>query len=96
LLAHIITVTGWTPDYIEENLTLPRVYALMEYWTENPPMHLMVKAYLGIKGSGKTASINNDNAGDLLGMMGQAGVSMAGQNPLDLLMAPYLERGTDG
>jgi len=29
-------------------MDLPRVQALNAYWDENPPLHLMAKAYLGI------------------------------------------------
>lgn len=29
-------------------MDLPRVKALNDYWDENPPLHLMAKAYLGI------------------------------------------------
>ena len=59
-------------------------------------MHLMVKAYLGIKSSGKGASINQNNSGDLVGMLSMAGVSPTGQGPLDLLIAPYLDKETNG
>ena len=29
-------------------MDLPRVSALNDYWDDNPPLHLMAKAYLGI------------------------------------------------
>jgi len=49
LYAHVIAVTGWTWDYIAEHVDLPRLEALNRYWTQLPPLHLMVAAYLGIK-----------------------------------------------
>lgn len=30
-------------------MDLPRLLALQAYWADHPPLHLMVKAYLGIK-----------------------------------------------
>lgn len=41
--------TGWTWDYIAENMDIPRLTALNEYWADNPPLHIMVKSLVGIK-----------------------------------------------
>ena len=49
LYAHVIAVTGWTWDYVAENVDLPRLEALNRYWAQLPPLHLMVAAYFGIK-----------------------------------------------
>ena len=49
IYAHLITVTGWTWDYIDDFVTLPRLYALNEYWIEHPPIHLTMAAFAGIK-----------------------------------------------
>jgi hypothetical protein len=59
----LITVTGWTWEYINEYMTLPRLYAMDSYWESRPPTHMMVAAYLGIKKQpkiqrGKIATIN--------------------------------------
>lgn len=36
-------------DFSEvDNLNYPQAKALMSYWTSNPPIHIMIKAYLGI------------------------------------------------
>jgi hypothetical protein len=40
---------GWTWDYVEDTLTIPRFLALQEYWRDCPPVHLMVAGYLGYK-----------------------------------------------
>ncbi len=42
-------MTGWTWDYVEGNMTMPRLKALHEEWQRHPPLPLMVAAYLGIK-----------------------------------------------
>jgi len=34
---------------VENNITMPRLKALQEEWQRNPPLLLMVAAYLGIK-----------------------------------------------
>lgn len=42
-------MTGWTWDYVENNITMPRLRALHEEWQRHPPLPIMVAAYLGIK-----------------------------------------------
>jgi hypothetical protein len=58
-------------------------------------MHLMVKAYLGIKSTGKGSPVPQNNPGDLLGMLGQGGVNENTGGPLAALIAPYLDKGKD-
>ena len=38
-----MTVTGWTIDYID-GMGFPEFVGLAQYWGENPPVHLMLKA----------------------------------------------------
>lgn len=49
IYTHIIMATTWEWDYIADNIDLPRFYAMQDYWMDNPPVHLMIKGYLGIK-----------------------------------------------
>lgn len=37
LTAQLCTVMGWTWEYVEEHMTLPRLYALIETWKQQPP-----------------------------------------------------------
>ena len=67
-----MTVTGWTWDYIEDNLTLPRVYALMNYWGKHPPLHVMVAAYLGIKDEAEEILGEDADLGNFLGDLAAA------------------------
>lgn len=53
IYAHLCASLGWTWDYIDNNMTLSRLEAMNEYWAENPPVHQLVAAYLGYKGSSK-------------------------------------------
>lgn len=41
--------TGWTYEYIDEFVTLPRLNALDAHWAKHPPVHMSVAAFLGIK-----------------------------------------------
>jgi hypothetical protein len=42
-------MTGWTWDYVESTLTMPRLKALHAEWQRHPPVPLMIAAYLGIR-----------------------------------------------
>ena len=53
--AHLIACTGWTWDIID-GLDMPRVEAMMKYYSDHPPLHLMVATYLGIEPKEKTPS----------------------------------------
>ena len=41
--------TGFTYDQVGEQFDLPRLRAMQKYWEGNPPIHIMVARYLGIK-----------------------------------------------
>lgn len=38
---------GYTWDYVEQHMDLPRLAAFNRYWVKHPPVHLLVAAYLG-------------------------------------------------
>lgn len=40
---------GWTWEYIDDMMTLPRLYAIFKHWESRPPLHWMVAQFLGIK-----------------------------------------------
>jgi len=44
----IITATGWRVCDVDE-ITLHDWARLNGYWLENPPVHLMLKSFLGVK-----------------------------------------------
>lgn len=56
IIFHICQSTGWTWDYVLNNIGLHRYRAMRAYWEKNPPLHLMVKAFIGIKDKPKPAS----------------------------------------
>ena len=43
LFGYIITATGWTRREVE-SLTLREANELMKYWSEHPPMHVLLAA----------------------------------------------------
>lgn len=49
MVAHVCACTGWTWDYVLEHVDLPRLESLNAYWRDYPPLHVMVRDYLGIK-----------------------------------------------
>ena len=49
IYAHLITVTGWTWEYIDEIMTLPRLSELSAYWYDHPPTHVIAAWSAGIK-----------------------------------------------
>lgn len=72
MIAHVCASTGWTWDYVAENLDLPRIGYLNDYWREHPPVHILVASYMGIKSS-KSQQSEEDEA---------AALSMLGGNEL--------------
>ncbi len=45
----IIDRTGWSWEYIDDHMDIPRLLKMNKFWRENPPLREMVQAYLGIK-----------------------------------------------
>lgn len=42
-----MTSFGWSWEYVDEQMTLPRLYAIWKQWKRSPPVHLMIAGYLG-------------------------------------------------
>jgi hypothetical protein len=38
----LIQATGWLWEYIDENMTLPRLEEMTKYWDTFPPIHISV------------------------------------------------------
>lgn len=56
-----MTFTGWTWEYIDENMTLPRLYAIYRHWERRPPTHWMIAAYFGLdKETPKPKDVHED------------------------------------
>ena len=61
--------TGWTWDYTMAELDMPRLAAMSEYWRSNPPVHVMVARYLGVKPAPERSSNPDQDMGQLLSML---------------------------
>ena len=46
IIAHVCHMTGWTWDYVESTLTVPRLKNLQEEWRRHPPVPLLLAAWL--------------------------------------------------
>ncbi len=53
-----MTCFGWTWEYVDDCMTLPRLAALNKYQQQHPPLHIMVQGLLGYhpEASGKKAT----------------------------------------
>lgn len=47
LIAHVCHCTGWTWDYVVEHIDIPRLTHLKDYWSQFPPLAIIVAHYLG-------------------------------------------------
>jgi len=45
----VVSVTGWTWDYCEDELTMDRIGALQQEWMEHPPVGDLLAAFMGFK-----------------------------------------------
>lgn len=39
---------GWTWEYIDDHMTLPRLAAITKFQDKNPPLHWLVAAHMGV------------------------------------------------
>jgi hypothetical protein len=46
-----------TWEYIDDHMTMDRLKAMQSYWDANPPLHLLVKAYIGYEKPSKPQGI---------------------------------------
>lgn len=44
MYARLAQATGWTWEYIGQNMTLPRLYAFTKMWADTPPLAESVAA----------------------------------------------------
>jgi len=54
---------GWTYEYIDQHIDIPRLISLNSYWQKHPPLHLLAAAFMGVKGAG--AEVPDQDGGSL-------------------------------
>lgn len=67
MIAHVCACTGWTWDYVAENIDLPRINHLGAYWKQHPPMHILLAAHVGYKAPAATEQVDSDEAIEMFG-----------------------------
>lgn len=71
-----MTAFGWSWEYIDDNMTLPRYYEISEQWKKWPPLHLAILAYIGYtekngsKENAEKKEANEVSIGDLRQLFG--------------------------
>ena len=53
--------TGMTWEQVQDELDWPAVEALTDYWKENPPVHVLVAAYMGAGQEEKPQSMTQED-----------------------------------
>lgn len=72
-----MTITGWSWEYIDEYMTLPRLSGMMEYWNEHPPLHILLAAFMGVKPSRRgRPSVSNQNPDQIMADFAAAGMEV--------------------
>ena len=70
----IIDRTGWSWEYVDDHMDIPRLLKMNQYWRAHPPLREMVQAYLGIEiktdDSGQEAGQDLDGLIALFGGIG--------------------------
>ena len=61
IYAQIVAATGWSWDQVDA-LTILRYRALLRYWREYPPAHLLLRALVGFKPKAPTSGSRFDSA----------------------------------
>ncbi len=77
MYARVACATGWTWEYIGQCMTLPRLYAMQDYWKGAPPVHESVAAYLGIKAEPVAPPAAAEEALDLMALIRSAPITAA-------------------
>lgn len=60
LYCGIIAATGWTWEYIDDYMTLPRLGAMRNAWEIHPPLHTLVATVIGHQAPAKPKRVTRD------------------------------------
>lgn len=68
-------MTGWTWEYIDESMDIPRLQAINSHWLDSPPVHVMLARFLGYekKPPPQAESDPDDELAQLMGMLTNVG-----------------------
>jgi hypothetical protein len=48
VFGRVVTVTGWTWEYVRDEFDLTGLRRMYRYWSEHPPVHELVGGYMGV------------------------------------------------
>ena len=68
----LICETGWTWEYVDERMTLPRLRDFIDHWKTAPPLRISVGALIGAGKKEKIVqkeSLPNSSASDMAAMV---------------------------
>lgn len=51
---------GWTYEYIDDHVDIPRLRAINSYQRQHPPVHILVAAFMGVKGDAAAQPASQD------------------------------------
>lgn len=71
--SNLITITGWTWEYIDDFMNLPRLTALISYWRKHPPVHVLVAGLAGYKAKEVSIEPPKNDLGELMDIFGTIG-----------------------
>lgn len=72
----LIDAFGWSWEYIDEEMTLPRMDAIVKHWEVIPPLAVSVASIasaLGVKRQGKVEKKAEGSIDELMSVLGGAG-----------------------
>ena len=79
----IICETGWTWEYVDERMTLPRFRDLIDHWKTAPPLRVALGAFMGagkkekmLAPGGKAPPADGSNMGLMIEELGSMGIPL--------------------
>lgn len=75
IYASLMAEFHYTPSQIDEEMTLPLLKELDDYWAEYPPVHMLIPSYMGYKPKNKAKVKPGEVSGDLDGLLDLFGSS---------------------
>lgn len=74
IYSHLAASFGWTWDYIDKEMTLPRLYEINRYFENHPPVHILLAAFMGVKQ--KPTMKKEEDLDAMIAELSQAGLSV--------------------
>ena len=77
--------TGYTWEYIDDFMTLPRLHAMSKYWSDHPPAHLILHSIaiglFGLEAKKRKSTDNKTEDQDPSELMAMLGIGLTSEKP---------------